>query len=361
MIRLFFASQALLTVSRTMASPLPAHGKITVEQFLADNHLPSDCPLEPVTSREGRYVLFCHHEGLDYAVKYFDPKAPDAADEFAREHRFHEFLRPLQTGQTPALLAADAQQQTLLMTRVAGRGLRETEITRNRIERAGEFLQRVNSDLNTAHETIDFIAQGGCQSIGEHLAQVATHVADIQAYEDRVDPQSQAFINDELSPIWQKVLSHVLSQFETMGIDVQQPLDDHHLILSPGELNFQNAILTPEQDLCFVDFDQAGWDDPARVIGRFFTLGTLPPKLDHWDTMIELMLALPQPDPAFAIRAKVLLPVYQVARACLPLIRCLQEEARQLSDEDEVQHSKTKLITLTGRSRQWLLKANQRL
>jgi hypothetical protein len=60
---------------------------------------------------------------------------PELKDEFDRENHFYVLLKPLQTGKTPVLLKSDRSSQALLLSRIAGRGVRETEIDRRAIER----------------------------------------------------------------------------------------------------------------------------------------------------------------------------------------------------------------------------------
>ena len=342
-----------------MPAPLSPQTQQMLREFLEENQIGSEAQLDLVSHREGRAVGHLHHDGLDYTVKLFNRETSAQQEEFQREHQFYVFLKPLQTGLTPLLLGSDESKQALLLTRIAGRGVRETEVNRQAVERATQFLVATNEHRESDLARTCACAFGACQSISEHLTSISNLVTDLQQHLDSVNPQTRAFIEDELSPVWQKILASILSQFQTAHIPIDTDLEESALILSPGELGFHNTILTPQKDLCFVDFDQSGWDDPARVICQFFTQGPIPPKAEHWDSVIDAFAEIPNLDPTFAIRARILLPAYQIARACQPLLRCLREETQKLADTDAASHSKTKLITLTNRSRQWLIKANQ--
>src|SRR5258708_29751946 len=39
---------------------------------------------------------------------------------------------------------------------------------------------------------------------------------------------------------------------------------------------FHNALLRPSQELCFLDFEYAGHDDPAKMVGDFFSQPAIP-------------------------------------------------------------------------------------
>jgi hypothetical protein len=239
--------------------------------------------------------------------------------------------------------------------------LRRRNLSHTPIEQAAAFPLDINRDPESGLARTSAEAFGACFAINEHLTAVSEIVTAIQQHLPSVNPQTQLFIEDELGPVWQKVLGNILAQFQTAAIDIEQPVPEASRILSPGKFGFHNAIITPEREICFIDFDQSGWDDPARVICRFFTIGPIPPKEAHWDTIIDSLSQVPDLDSQFAIRARLLLPAYQIARACNPILRCLQDDARALEESEGATHSKTKLITITNRSRQWLIKANQGL
>ncbi len=344
-----------------MPAPLTPQTQQTLRDFLEENRIGPDSQLEVVSHREGRAVVHTHHDGLDYTAKIFESGATVQSEEFQREHHFYIFLKPLQTGMTPLLLASSESKQAILLTRIAGRGMRETEINRGAVDQAVRFLVAINEQRNSGLARTCTPAHGASQSITDHLSSISDLVTNVQQHLENVNPQTRAFIDDELSPVWQKILASILNQFQTANLAIDANLKETELVLSPGELGFHNTILTPQKDLCFVDFDQSGWDDPSRVICQFFTRGPIPPKIEHWDHVIETFSEIPQLDPFFAIRAKILLPAYQISRACQPILRCLQADEQALADSEAASHSKTKLITVTNRSRQWLIKANQAL
>ncbi len=351
----------LFLPTTSMATPLSSSVDSSARNFLNEQGIASESHLEVVSNREGRAVCHLHNEGLDYTIKCFETKTTELAEAFERELQFYNFLKPLQTGKTPLLLGCNPSSGHILLTRIAGRGIRETEIDSKAIKEATSFILAINSDDQSTSANTNKTALGACQTIGEHLTHIAGLVTAVQQHLAEVNPQTRAFIEDELGPIWQKVLGSILNQFQTASIDVDLRLEQAHQFVSPGELGFHNAIITPEREICFVDFDQAGYDDPARTICNFFTSGPIPPKEAHWDSVIDAIGTIEQIDPTYAIRARILLPAYKVARACNPILKCLREESNRLNSPDTSGHSKTQLVTVTNRARQWLIRANQGL
>lgn len=343
-----------------MPAPLPDHLRAILQQFLSRNGIPADVSLESASVREGRCLVFLHYQGLDYALKCFDPEKLSLRPAFEREKHFYRLLKSLNTHQTPVLIASGGEEEgTLLLSRISGRSLREREINRKVVQQAADFIVSVNpvNDPEIARSTP--MALDACCAISDHLNAGAELVAQTQQCRKHADVPTLAFLNDELEPVWQKVLGAVLGQFQTASIDIHQSLPQKQRILSPGNFGFHNVLLTPEKDLCFVDFAQSGWEDPARLINQFFCFGRLPPKIDHWETVIRALQNLSVLDPEFAIRARILLPIYQVIRACRLVLQGFQTNAEPSGAATPSRHSKIQLAGRLIKARQWLIKANQ--
>lgn len=343
-----------------MPALLPDRLRAILQRFLSRNGIPADVSLESASVREGRCLVFLHYQGLDYALKCFDPEKLALRSAFDREKHFYRLLKSLNTHQTPVLLASGGEGEgTLLLSRISGRGLREREINREAVRQAVDFIVSINqvNDPEIARSTP--MALGACNAISDHLNAGAELVAQTQQYRKHADVPTLAFLSDELEPVWQKVLGAVLDQFQTASIDIHQSLPQEQRILSPGNFGFHNALLTPEKDVCFVDFAHSGWEDPARLVNQFFCFGGLPPKIDHWETVIRALQNLPFLDPEFAIRSRILLPVYQVIRACLLVLQGFQTNAEPSGITTPSRHSKIQLAGRLLKARQWLIKANQ--
>ena len=342
-----------------MPAPLSNRLRSILQRFLSRNGIPADVSLETVSAREDRCLVFLYYRGLDYALKCFDPEKPSLRPAFEREKHFYRLLKSLNTHQTPVLLASGGEEEgTLLLSRIPGRGLREREINQKVVQQAADFIVSVNQSNDPKIVRSTPMASDACCAISDHLNAGACLVAQTQQCRKHADVPTLAFLNDELGPVWQKVLSAVLGQFQTAGIDIRQSLPQKQWILSPGNFDFHNALLTPEKDVCFVDFAQSGWEDPARLINQFFCLGILPLKIDYWDAVIHTLQNLPFLDPQFAIRARILLPVYQVIRACLLVLKCFPTNAEP-SGAAPSRHSKVQLAGRLIKARQWLIKAHR--
>ncbi len=356
----FTLVELLMVTPLSVPDPLSDRLCAVLRGFLSRNGIPANVSLESARVREGRCLVFFHYQGLDYALKCFDPKNLSLRPAFEREKHFYRLLKSLNTHQTPILIACgDEEEGMLLLSRISGRGFREREINQKAVQQAADFLVSVNRVKDSEIVCSTPMALGVCCSISDHLNAGAEIVDQTQQYHKHADVPTLAFLNDELEPIWQKVLGAVLGKFQTASIDVLQSLPQERRILSPGNFGFHNALLTPEKEVCFVDFAQSGWEDPARLINQFFCFGSLPPKIDHWETFIRALQNLPFLDPEFAVRAKILLPVYQVIRSCMLVLKCFPTNLEPSGGVMPHRHSKIQLAGRLIKARQWLIQANR--
>lgn len=318
-----------------------------LSKFLVSQGFSSDLRIDIVSHREGCFVGHFHHEGSDYTIKHF-AESDELKDQFEREYHFYRLLKFLQIKTAPSLLGSS--HQGILLSRIAGRGIRENEIDHSAIKKALDFIISINHNGGFSFSQTSPKATHSCLSIREHLSEVASQIAKVQKWQKDVNPQTESLIQNEMSPLWERVLGNILSQFQTAGMDIDRELSREEAVISPGEFGFHNALFTKDREIYFIDFDRSGWDDPARFLGNFFTLGPFVPKEIHWDFAIEMLSKLPHLDAHFAIRARLLLPAYQMARASSSLLQCLQKGGKR--------HSKIKMIDATNQSRSWLKKAS---
>jgi hypothetical protein len=89
--------------------------------------------------------------------------------------------------------------------------------------------------------------------------------------------------------------------------------------VSPSDFGFHNALLEPGGRVRFLDFEYAGWDDPAKLICDFFCQPRVPVPLSYFDAFARgVAESFPQPDEVVR-RARLLLPAYRVKWVCIRL------------------------------------------
>jgi len=98
-------------------------------------------------------------------------------------------------------------------------------------------------------------------------------------------------------------------------------------VLSPSDFGFHNALRTPQHALRFVDFEYAGWDDPAKTISDFFLQPAVPVPHEHYDHVITEAAAAVQQQQILPRRVKTLYPLFGVKWCCILLNEFVPRDA----------------------------------
>lgn len=119
------------------------------------------------------------------------------------------------------------------------------------------------------------------------------------------------------------------------------------LCLSPSDFGLHNILVDELNKAYFLDFEYAGWDDPAKTLCDFFTSPRIPiPKDLFWFFAKTIAATLPDPD-FFYERLHLHFPLSQIKWCCiiLNIFSKTDEERRRFSKSgytEETQLEKAK-------------------
>lgn len=78
------------------------------------------------------------------------------------------------------------------------------------------------------------------------------------------------FMLTDMEQMRQDNINHFYLWCKRKGWDKDDILPEEDRIFSPGDFGFHNALKTSDGELNFVDFEESGWDDPAKLMADFF-------------------------------------------------------------------------------------------
>jgi hypothetical protein len=136
---------------------------------------------------------------------------------------------------------------------------------------------------------------------------------------DAVDQNALAFVMERLGPAASAYLQWARARAGELGLPCTVPIDNADRCLSPSDFGFHNALQGPDGALQFLDFEYAGWDDPAKTVCDFFCQPACPVSLDFWNAFAA-DIAQTTTDPELtAQRFTLLLPMYRLKWCCIML------------------------------------------
>lgn len=243
----------------------------------------------------------------------------DPRDRLGAEFGFARFARAAGVPCVPRPLANDPAAGLGLYEFIGGQ--RAEAATDSLIQQAAAFVRDLNAARWRPSASLLPNASEACFSIEEHLGLIEQRVNRLGEITpaSELDREAVCFVHRTLMPIWEGVRDGARRAARTAGISTARTLDQTARCISPSDFGFHNALISPEGTAAFIDFEYAGWDDPAKLVCDFFCQPAVPVPISHLDRFAR-SVADGLPDPASVLaRSLVLLPVYRVKWICIRL------------------------------------------
>lgn len=275
--------------------------------------------------------------GSHALLKVYFQHPEDQRDRVGAEFAFARFAWGSGVRSVPQPLAVDAQNRLALYEFVPGRQLRPCELSEDVVQQALDFSIDINryKRLNSAKSLPR--ASECCFSIAHHLECVERRLQRLQKVEGSsgIDGEAAKFVRNELCAIWGNILVRTRRQARLMGLSLETEIDRQDRCLSPSDFGFHNAILTEGSRLRFIDFEYAGWDDPAKMVCDFFCQQKVPVPLAYYERFIEAVVSDLSDPRIHAQRISLLMPVCKMKWCCILLNEFLPEgrERRRFANE----------------------------
>ena len=257
---------------------------------------------------------------------YFHSEA-DPRDRLAHEAGFTAFAVDRGLPQVPRLLGQDRARRIALFSFVEGRMLEPSEVDAARVGETIDFFVSLNRHRDSDIAAALPLGSEACLCTLEHLALTDGRIRGLDAIGD---PAAAAFIEGELKPRWAALHMPMAKRDDAMAPAPR--------CLSPSDFGFHNALLDHATDrLVFHDFEYAGWDDPAKVLGDFYHQPRRPAPRDTLDAFLAATADVLDLDAEARDRIRRLLPVYAFKWACIvlgPLLPAAAERRRFAGEPD---------------------------
>jgi hypothetical protein len=301
-------------------------GDDSIPALVAEAGWFADCSVTPIGGTGNNAVYRIEAGGQRYVLKRYFQHPGDPRDRFATERAFCTFLWKAGVRWTPEPLRWDAERRLGLFKYIPGS--RPERATPELIAAALRFFAEANAHRTSEAAGTLPLASEACFSIAEHLDRVAKRVERLrQIPEDsEVSAQAAAFAAEQLVPVSERVLARAQSEVDQWrhahgsletAAPGDQPLISTDRCLSPSDFGFHNSLVTDDGAVRFLDFEYAGWDDPAKLVCDFFCQPAVPVPIEHLETFL---CGLGEFDtPALRARVSTLLPVYRIKWCCIML------------------------------------------
>lgn len=244
---------------------------------------------------------------------YFrDPS--DSRDRLGHEHGFLEACRGVGIDALPKPLAKDSKNGAALYEFIKGN--RVETVGSTEILLAAQFIEKINQQRgNKAFRALPHAAEA-CYSFQEHVTSVDRRIDLLSQMESdsNLDREARFWVEKELIPAWKKIREQIVRQK-----DLEKKLDQAMRILSPSDFGFHNSLRKEDGSLVFLDFEYAGWDDPAKLVCDLANQPDRPLSLEEAEPFSSSLVEWLGATDFWRSRFRTLAPLYQVKWACIVL------------------------------------------
>jgi hypothetical protein len=321
-----------------------------VTALLAHASMPGGWAVAPIAGGANNRVYRVQTPSGSALLKAYFRHPADPRDRLGTEFGFLAFAWDNGVRSVPRPLARDDGEALGLYEWIEGRHLAETDVGREAVQAAAAL----SGELNRHRERPDAARLGpaseACFTLTAHLELVDWRLERLATVEE---PEVRAFAVDELAPFWLRARADLLAVAVGRGLDPARELQPAERCLSPGDFGFHNALTRPSGEICFLDFEYAGWDDPAKMIANFFCMPELGAGMEHWEVFAAGALAAHTGAEEAAERARLVLPAHRARWACILLNEFLPTEAERRSfafGADEAERRKAQQLAKARRA-----------
>lgn len=214
-------------------------------------------------------VYLCRTDRSDYVIKGYADFASGAGCEkrMQSETDFLSYANRVAPGYSPRLVATDWENKYIVLEYIRGSTFRSEEtICMESYKCAREFLRALNVNCQKQDVELDMAVEG-YRSLRQHMQNVCSRVESMDV--SHMPIRVQRHCSEAIRMIRKRVSYEELRLQDALdGGKIEDEMRLEDLIISPGDFGFHNALKLGSK-VVFIDFEYAGWDDPAKCIVDF--------------------------------------------------------------------------------------------
>lgn len=260
-----------------------------------------------------------------YVVKEYGHRDLGTRNRLESEFTFLEFLNLYEINNVPVPLHKNIEKNTGIYSFIEALPVRK--VTAPLVRECAQFIYEIN-EIRERQEASELAnAAEACFSIQEHLDCVTSRMKVLSGIGEDSEEHRKAneFVHNDL---YSKYDLHVNRIHSTLSsTEINRGLDNDERIISPSDFGFHNTLVSGER-VYFLDFEYAGWDDPAKLLCDFSYQPNISISLRDqyvFKSRINELMYMPE---AMG-RASLLGPLYKIKWCCILLNEFLEDGYRR--------------------------------
>ncbi|HEY1793218.1 MAG TPA: phosphotransferase [Opitutaceae bacterium] len=246
-------------------------------------------------------------DGGSCIVKAYYRAPGGGRDRLDSERRFYRFARKAAPAWTTADLAWDAGAAVGVFEEIRGRRPQPGQVGDAEVAAALGFFCAINAARGSVEAAELPPAAEACFSAAEHLEAIEGRLERLQSAPapTELERQAHSFVDREMAPAWRQIKAAV-------GGAPGPVLGASERCISPSDFGFHNCLVRDGGPPAFLDFEYAGWDDPAKMVCDFFCQPSVPVPMVYLERFSREVAAALGGGEKFLARCRALLPAYRL-------------------------------------------------
>jgi hypothetical protein len=275
-------------------------------------------------------VFIIHANGRRLIAKWYFSHPSDSRNRLRAEYTFLDYAHHLGLTCVPKPLACLPDERMALYEFIDGSKFQPDGVATHHIGDAIKFFLRLNGPERRRMKDTLPDASEAYFSITTQISAIQRRIARLSDIipATPVDEAAMHFIN-RLRRAFDSTAVCIAETAGNSDIDVDAVLADEFRCISPSDFGFHNALLGPDGKLYFLDFEYAGWDDPAKMACDFFCQPAVPVDERHFDDFLKRVMAFSSDPASLITRARIMLPLFRMKWCCIVLNEFLPESAQR--------------------------------
>lgn len=247
--------------------------------------------------------------GVFVAKKYFSHH-DDKRDRLASEFSFLSFVQDITKEMVPRAIAKLPVYNIALYEFIEGLPLAAGEISQKEVNTAVDFFCKINQpQFRQAAKNIPKASEA-CFSIEDHISLIKNRINQL------LKINTHTTYSNTIHEYANRLNAH-LEQLKKSTL--KSNLLPEQWCISPSDFGFHNALKRNNNNICFIDFEYAGWDDPAKMAADFFSQLAVPVPPKYFETFVKQSMSCFPHANDLVERAFFLRPIYQIKWCCIAL------------------------------------------
>lgn len=258
------------------------------------------------------YKIIC--DSQCFLLKSYFWHENDKRDRLGSEFRFLEYAWSRNIRSIAQPIFSDDLNRLALYSFLPGEKIKSEDVTDDSVDQAFNFISLLNQNRENEISNSLPNASEANFSFENHIETIEKRISKLTEIQrtSYIDVEALEFLNEEVIPKWIAIKRLIFASTEKLKFNLKEELEIQNRILSPSDFGFHNAIRNSDKVFHFVDFEYAGWDDPAKLVGDFFNQVEIPISSIYFDKILNKVSKLVKDEEKIKERIKLLLPLFSV-------------------------------------------------